>query len=240
MSKNYWTQRKDEILAFREYALSFDLSKDLETGAWLSESGHQLMEIAFQLLFLGLPNDALALVQRAIHYYQAALVRESKRPESDPRMATTYHRLYYARWWITGQEPLGLLRQAASAFVTGLGQPPNSEDADIYVRAAHLWLELGEVNLAEKWLSLAEWAVIQTKSNNVPPNLSLMHQLLDRQRVRATSGEACTALQVAIENASTWEQPTASTLWDALQLANIHRRLCGPQLDLPGLLMQIR
>lgn len=240
MSEDYWTQRKDEIQAFQEYALSFDLSQDLETGVWLSESGHQLMETAIQLLFLGLSDDALALAQRAIDYYQTVLVRESKMPESDPGMATTYHRLYYARWWVTGQEPLGLLRQAAIAFVTGLGQPPIPEDADIYISAARLWLELGEANLAEKWLSLAEWAVIQTKSNNVPPNLLLMHQLLNRQHVRATSDVACTALQAAIESASSWGQPTASTLWDALQLANIHRRLCGSQLDLPDLLMQIR
>jgi len=239
MSKNYWTQRKNEILAFREYALSFDLSKDLETGAWLSESGHQLMEIAFQLLFLGLSDDALALAQRAIDYYQTALVWESERPESDPRMATVYHRLYYARWWVAGQEPLGLLRQAASAFVAGLGQPPKPEDADIYVRAAHLWLELGEVSLAEKWLSLAEWAVIQTKSNYIPPSLSLIHQLLDRLRIQAALDETCAVLHAAIESASAWGQPTAGTLWEALQLANIHRRLCGPQLDLPGLLIQI-
>lgn len=240
MSENYWTQRKDEILTFREYALSLDLSKDLETGVWLSESGHQLMEIAFQLLFLGLSDDALALAQRAIHYYQAALVRESKRPESDPRMAATYHRLYYARWWVAGQEPLGLLRQAASAFVAGLGESPKLEGADIYIRAARLWLELGEVSLAEKWLGLAKRAIVQTTSNNVFPDLSLMHQLLDSQRIRGTSDEACTALQAAIESASAWGQPTASTLWDALQLANIHRRLCGLQLDLPGLLMRIR
>jgi hypothetical protein len=240
MSKDYWAQRKDEIQAFREYALSFDLPEDLETGVWLSESGHQLMEIAFQLLFLGLSDNALALAQRAIDYYQAALVWESKGPESDPQMATTYHRLYYARWWVAGQEPLGLLRQAASAFVAGLSQLPKPEDADIYVKAARLWLELGEVSLAEKWLSLAEWAVIQTKSNNIPPNPSLIHQLLDRQRIQAGSDKTCVALQAAIESASAWGQPTASTLWDALQLANIHRRLCGPQLDLPGLLMQIR
>lgn len=256
MSSDYWKQREDEILAFRDYAVGFDLASDLAGGVDLAESGDQLLEIAWQLAFVGRGEEGLALARKAVDYYQAALPapghltvsHKSRAPLAAPRMAHVYHGLYYARWWITGAEPLGLLRQAAGAFTAGLGQPPIPEDADLYLRAARLWLEAGDVAQAEGWLRLADWAAGQACPEarrragpaGTPANLPLAHLLVQAQREAGLRDQACAALAAAIARAIAWGQPGAGTFWQALQLANIRRQLCGPPADLPGLLQQIR
>ena len=239
MTIQYWQAREDEILAFRDYALSFDLNRDLAEGAWLAESGTQLLEIAFQLFFLGRSGDCLQLAAKAVEYCLAALIRESPSPMTDPAMAHVYHRLYYGRWWVTGQEPIGLLRQAATAYSARLAQPPSVDDAAAYARAAWLWLELGETAPTNTWLNLAEWAEEQSGSRSADGTLArrVVDQCLSEGH---TTARPCEALDGAIAAATAWDQPSGGTLWDALQLANVRRRVLRQNQDFPGLLMEIR
>jgi hypothetical protein len=239
MTQTYWEQRQEEILAFRDYVRGFDLARDVEAEAWLAESGHQLMETAFQLLFLGHEKDAVALAERAIDYYRASLASESSHPETDAPMSSVYQRLYYARWWVAGTEHKELLEQAAHAFCAGLTKSVTAENAAIYMRAALLWTEAGETTLAQPWINLVEeyTSAGGVSSSLAPPRVL---QMLSVAAKRESPNSACSGLQEAIAQASAWEQPTAGTLWDALQLANIYRRLCDSPCDFPALLMRIR
>lgn len=239
MTIEYWQEREDEILAFRDYALSFDLRRDVTEGVWLAESGDQLLEIAFQLFFIGYSNDSLRLVDKAIKFFVVALNNESSSPMTDPAMAHVYHGLYYARWWITDQEPTGLLRQAAVAFSSKLGQPAAVDDADAYVRSAWLWLELGETTQVDAWLRLAEWA--EQRSGGSSADSSLLRDIVACCKPSSAAHvESCVALDEAIVAASAWGTPVAGTLWDALQLANIRRRFVRREINLRDLLTEIR
>jgi hypothetical protein len=238
MTQDYWEQRREEILAFRDYVQGFDLAKDVEAGVWLAESGHQLMETAFQLLFLGHEKDAMALAECAIGYYEASLANESGHPEADSRMASVYQRLYYARWWIAGQEPKHVVEHAARAFCVGLAKSIIPENIDIYLRAALLWLEAGEVSSAEPWISLAQESALQ--GVGFIPDTTLLRRVLNGIVKGEPKNSVCSGLLGTISQTAAWGQPTAGTLWDALQLANIHRRLCDASCNLPSLLLRIR
>jgi len=238
VSQEYWLKRQKEILAFRDYARTFSLEKSLQTSKSLSRSGHQLLEIAMQVAFLDLASDALAIARTALEFYEAALVYESHTPERDPRMTPVYQRSYYARWWVGGQEEVAALRQAAQAFCVGLGDDPVTQDAELYLRAVLLWLEGGDLPRAEAWLERAEG--MPDLKDSASASLATVRLVVRWQQCEAGVVEACTALQQSLAAAAAWGQPTADTLWQALQLANIRRRYCGPQLDLPGLLQQIR
>lgn len=239
MTTHYWNVRENEILAFRDYALSFDLSGDLAEGVWLAESGDQLLEIAFQLFFIGYSTDSIRLAEKAIEYYLAALGSESTSPKNDPAMAHVYHGLYYARWWVTEQEPIGILRQAATAYSAGLGQPLPTENANSYVRMVWLWLELGEIEQADDWLSLTEWVKHQTNSSSV--DTTLLRQIIAIFKKNSNlSIQQSDALSEAVMAASAWGTPTANTLWYALQLVNIRRRVFHRNSSLSDLLDEIR
>ncbi len=238
MTQDYWGQRREEILAFRDYVQSFDLARDKTAGVWLAESGHQLMETAFQLMFLERESDAVDLAKRANDYYEASLAVESSHPETDPRMASVFQRLYYARWWITGEEPKHLVVYAARAFCAGLAKEPTPENAGIHQRAALLWLEAGEVSSAKPWISLVqESALPGGDSTSIAASLKMVLSSIaggDPQH------SVCSELLEVLGHATMWGQQTASTLWDALQIANVHRRLCGGYGDFPTLLWRIR
>lgn len=238
MTQAYWEQRREEILAFRDYVQGFDLAKDVEAGVWLAESGHQLMETAFQLLFLGHGKDAIALAERAIGYYETSLANESGHPEVDSRLANVYQRLYYARWWVTGQEPRHVVGHAARAFCAGLAKEPIPENTGIYQRAALLWLEAGEVDSAKPWISLAQESALlggDSISDAIP-----LRAVLGSIARGDPQHSVCSELLEVLGQATMWGQQTASTLWDALQIVNTHRHLCGGDSDFPTLLLQIR
>lgn len=238
MTRDYWEQRRDEIYAFRDYARSFDLYHDRMAETWLAESGHQLMEIAFQLMFLDCEEDAINIAKRALEYYEASLASESDCPETDPRMASVFQRLYYARWWTTGEEPAHLITRAAEAFCTGLVRAPSPENAALYQRAALLWLEAGEADQAKPWISLFQQSALpEAASTPITTMLKTIPNNITDQGLRQL---LCSKLPEALRLATQWGQQSAGTLWDALQLANVHRRWCGGSGDFRALLLQIR
>ncbi len=238
MTQDYWEQRREEVLAFRDYARNFDLAKDKTTGVWLAESGHQLMEIAFQLMFLERETDAVDLAKRAIGYYEASLAGESSHPETDPRMTNVYQRLYYARWWITSDEPKHVAVQAARAFCAELVKEPVAENTGIYQRAALLWLEAGEVDSAKPWISLGQESALLGRDSI--SDTTLLRAVLGSIAGGDPQHSVCSELLEVLGQATMWGQLTASTLWDALQIADIHRRLCGGDADFPRLLLRVR
>lgn len=238
MTQDYWEQRREEIFAFRDYVQSFDLARDKTAGVWLAESGHQLMETAFQLVFLECRNDAVDLAKRALDYYEASLASESSHPETDPRMTNVYQRIYYARWWTTGDEPKHAAVQAARAFCAGLTKDPSPENAGIYQRAALLWLEAGEVSSAKSWISLVQESALP--GGDSTSITALLKMVLSSIAGGDPQHSVCSELLEVLRHATMWGQQTASTLWDALQIANVHRRLCGGDGDFPTLLLRIR
>lgn len=239
MTLQYWMSRKDEILAFQEYALDFDLTRDVAGGVWLSESADQLLEIAFQLFFINLTSESLQLASRSVEYYLAALKQESIDPATDPAMSHVYHGLYYARWWLTGQEPMGLLRQAATSYCAQLAQPPIADDGDAYLRATWFWLEAGETSQVNGWLRLAEWAY--NRSGNSPLDEALAQAVVDHclAEGHASTGQ-CEPLDQAIAQAIAWDQSSGDTIWRALQLTNIRRRILRQERSFTDLLIEIR
>lgn len=239
MTLQYWMSRKDEILAFQEYALGFDLARDAAGGVWLSESADQLLEIAFQLFFVNLTSDGLRLASKSVEYYLAALRQESVDPASDPAMEHVYHGLYYARWWLTGQEPTGLLRQAATSYCARLAQPPVADDGDAYLRATWFWLELGETSQVGGWLHLAEWAYNQL--GNSSPDAALARKVVDRCLTKDFALiKHCEPLDTAIAQVTAWDQSSGSTIWRAIQLANTRSRILQRDRNFPDLLLEIR
>lgn len=239
MTLQYWMSRRDEILAFQEYAIGFDLSRDAAGGVWLSESADQLLEIAFQLFFINMTSDSLQLANRSVEYYLAALKQESIDPATDPAMAHVYHGLYYARWWLTGQEPIGLLRQAATSYCARLAQPPVADDGDAYLRATWFWLEVGETSQANGWLRLAEWAY--NRSGNSLPDAALAQAVVDHCLAEGSdSTRQCEPLDKAIAQAIAWDQPSGGTIWRALQLANTRSRILRRDRNFADLLLEIR
>ena len=154
-------------------------------------------------------------------------------------MAHVYHGLYYARWWVTKQEPIGILCQAATAYSGGLGRPPLPDDADAYGQMTWLWMELGETEQANAWLRLAEWAEHQTNSGSV--DVILLRQIIAMFKKDSNlSIQQSDALSEAVMAASAWGTPTANTLWYALQLVNIRRRVFYRNSSFPDLLDEIR
>lgn len=238
MTQAYWEQRREEILAFRDYVQGFDLPKDVEAGVWLAESGHQLMETAFQLLFLGHEKDAAVLAERAIGYYEASMAGESSHPEIDARMASVYQRLYYARWWVTGKEPRHVVEHAARAFCSGLSKVIIPGNTAVYQRAALFWLEAGDVSAAEPWISLVqESALLEGKPiSDITPLRRILTDIVRGEPQHSV----CSGLLQIIGQTAMWGQETVGTLWDGLQVANIHRRLCGGDDDFPTLLLRVR
>ena len=212
MTSQYWQAREDEIAALRDYALSFNLEQDLANGVWLRESGDQLLEIAFQLHFVGNFSDSLQLAGKSVEYYLAALRRESVAPISDPAMAHVYHGLYYARWWTISREPTGLLHQAATAYCAGLVAESPPVDAAAYARATWYWLELGEIGTTIAWLSLAE--SVENQSGNHSPGVVLARQVVNQcWREGCETTGPCEVLDKAIAAAIDWDQPSGGTMW---------------------------
>lgn len=239
MTLHYWMSRKDEILAFQAYGLDFDLARDVAGGVWLSESADQLLEIAFQLFFIDLTSDGQRLASKSVEYYLAALRQESVDPATDPAMAHVYHGLYYARWWLTGQEPIGLLRQAATSYCARLAQPPVADDGDAYLRATWFWLELGEPSQVDGWLRLAEWTYNRLGTSS--PGAALARIVEDHCLTEGhTLTRQCEPLDKAIAQATAWGQPSGDTIWSALQLANTRNRILRRDQNFADLLREIR
>lgn len=238
MTQEYWEQHREDIFAYRDYARSFDLAKDKMAGIWLAESGHQLLETAFQLMFLGCEEEAVVLAKRARDYYEASLASESTHPETDPQMASVFQRLYYARWWTTGNESEQLIVSAAKAFCSGLTRVPSPENARVYQRAALLWLEAGDVDSARPWISLFQQSALLEAD---PTSLrSSWNTTLSGLAGEDPQRSVCSELSKALRLATVWGHQTAGTLWDALQIANVHRRWCAGDGGFPTLLLMIR
>jgi hypothetical protein len=230
-------ERCEEILAFRDHVRTFELSGDLERGVSLAESGHQLMETAFQLAFIERSEEAVTLVREAISYYQMALTTESTDISSDPLLSPVFQRLHYAAWWIDGREPPDLLRKAARAYCHGLSDTSDLKAVELYCAAAWLWLEAGDPGAAEPWIDLVD---ANERGGNLGPACSLLRPISRALAHDASASQASQDLAREIESLSSWGQPTAGTLWDALQLADVHRRLVAPVSSFPELLLRIR